>query len=74
MGIKQDIYDDMLAEYELFKEARRRVLQVGQTYKIGQREVSYADLQWINSEIKRLQQELLRFGKGIRIKKVTFRG
>lgn len=68
MSIKQDLEE----EYEQLKKARKAILEGAQEYSIGTRMLQRADLGDINARIRELQQMLLRYGKGIRVRKVVF--
>ena len=72
MGVKSDMLIDLREDYAFFRDARRALLSGAQEYTIGPRSVTKADLGVVNSEYVRLQKEMLRYGKGVRVKRVVF--
>lgn len=51
----------------LYKSAEQLILKTGQSVKIGSQEYSRANIQWVQTEIRRLEQQIAQLSTSGRL-------
>lgn len=71
MPTKAEILAKKEARWTLYCTAEEKILSGAQSYEIGTRSFTMADLGEIKKTIQRLEAELIRWGKGFRVRRAV---